>query len=453
MGERYAALLQGEARTEGGLVSIPVARRVNTPEYAAVLCETAADISFCAPSARILVVDDNQVNLQVAEGLLAGFSVRADFAESGPDCLEKMFGRNGRGGKKYDLVFLDQMMPGMDGIETLQKIRRAEGVTALRTPVVALSANAVSGAREMFIKSGFDDFIAKPVQGTDFADSLLKWLPENLIERSGDADSDGARGAAGGKKPLLPDDFPPFDAEKLDARLGIASTGGFENWLKIVRTFAHSVGRDSRDIENFWREKNFRDYTVAVHALKSSARVLGASALSEMAARLEQCGKAAAAVSSARDGAGQGGDSAAGDAARDAIFAIDEETPALLLLYRSYSETLLPVERYIAEKERAASSSSGGCPSAPSAGESPADSSAQAAAACASAGEIRPLLERLISAASACDLSTVDKTYAALRALSLPDTFRAELSALNDAVEEIEFEAIIRIARPLAGLP
>ncbi|MBQ1670988.1 MAG: response regulator, partial [Treponema sp.] len=119
------------------------------------------DANFIAPDAKVLVVDDNLVNIQVAEGMLQKFSIVPDTALSGLECLEML------SEKSYDLVFMDHQMPVMDGVETLIKIRGSESKS--HTVVIALSANAINGAREMFIQKGFDDFLAKPVQIKDFA--------------------------------------------------------------------------------------------------------------------------------------------------------------------------------------------------------------------------------------------------------------------------------------------
>lgn len=124
------------------------------------------DANFIAPDAKVLVVDDNLVNIQVAEGMLKKFSIVPDTALSGFESLEML------SEKSYDLVFMDHQMPVMDGVETLIKIRGSESNS--HTVVIALSANAINGAREMFIQKGFDDFLSKPVQIKDFAMVLKK---------------------------------------------------------------------------------------------------------------------------------------------------------------------------------------------------------------------------------------------------------------------------------------
>lgn len=130
---------------------------------------------FTACDARILVVDDNHVNLLVAEGLLQPFQMQVDLADSGIKAIE-MVQKN-----SYDLVFMDHMMPGMDGIETVRAIRALPGDYA-SLPMVAFSANAVNGAREKLIGKGMDDFVAKPITLEELVRVLLKWLPKEKIK-------------------------------------------------------------------------------------------------------------------------------------------------------------------------------------------------------------------------------------------------------------------------------
>ena len=139
-------------------------------------------IDFSAPKAKILVVDDNLVNIQVAEGMLEKFGIVPDTAETGFESLDML------AKKSYDIVFMDHQMPVMDGVETLKKIRNSDD-RIMYTVVIALSANAINGAKEMFIQNGFNDFIAKPVQLKDFAQALKKWLPSELIEKSQKSDN------------------------------------------------------------------------------------------------------------------------------------------------------------------------------------------------------------------------------------------------------------------------
>ncbi len=131
--------------------------------------------SFTAPDASLLVVDDTPMNLQVICGLLKGNGMMIDTAESGAECLS-LFREN-----TYDLVFLDQRMPNMDGVETLRELKKQYPEKIKKTPVVCLTANVLSGAREQMLKAGFDDYLTKPVNLANMEQILLKYLPKEKI--------------------------------------------------------------------------------------------------------------------------------------------------------------------------------------------------------------------------------------------------------------------------------
>ncbi|AEF84793.1 PAS domain protein [Treponema primitia ZAS-2] len=131
-------------------------------------------INFTAPDARVLLVDDIEINLEVAEYLLGTFGIKPDTAKSGREAVALA------GEKRYDLILMDHMMPEMDGIEATRIIRITEGPNAL-VSIIALTANAVSGAKEMFLANGFSGFLSKPMDSLSLTEGLLRWLPENLI--------------------------------------------------------------------------------------------------------------------------------------------------------------------------------------------------------------------------------------------------------------------------------
>ncbi len=133
--------------------------------------------SFRAPKASILVVDDVPINLKVIAGLLKRTEVQVDFAERGEECLAKYMENH------YDLILLDHMMPGMDGIETFTRMREMQKDGASQVPVIVLTANALSGAREEYLSLGFTDYLSKPVVGKDLEQMLLNYLPEELVEK------------------------------------------------------------------------------------------------------------------------------------------------------------------------------------------------------------------------------------------------------------------------------
>ena len=166
----------GESVSEKSLValtmpahSIPVANALNeTANASGYSPDNESPVRFTAPSARILVVDDISTNLKVAEGLMLPYKMQIDTVLSGSKAIEAIKNNN------YDLVFMDHMMPVMDGIETVALIRK----TNKQLPVVALTANVVSGMREMFIEKGFDDLLSKPIDVSKLDDILIRWLPK-----------------------------------------------------------------------------------------------------------------------------------------------------------------------------------------------------------------------------------------------------------------------------------
>ncbi|MCR5604674.1 MAG: response regulator [Lachnospiraceae bacterium] len=132
--------------------------------------------AFKAPKARILIVDDVAVNHKVIKLLLKTTEIQVNTANSGPQCLE-MYEK-----EHYDLILLDHMMPEMDGIETLKRMVMTDKYNKERTPVVALTANAIQGAEKEYIDAGFTDYLTKPVQGADLEKMILKYLPPELVE-------------------------------------------------------------------------------------------------------------------------------------------------------------------------------------------------------------------------------------------------------------------------------
>lgn len=148
--------------------------------------KTVAGKRFTAPQARILVVDDNAMNLKVALGLLKPYRMTIMTAESGMQAIEMLKEQD------YHIVFMDHMMPGMDGVEALHVIRGLEGDYYKELPIVALTANAVTGAREMFLSEGFQDFVTKPIEMNAMERCLRQWLPQEMIckeQEEGEKDS------------------------------------------------------------------------------------------------------------------------------------------------------------------------------------------------------------------------------------------------------------------------
>ena len=133
---------------------------------------------FIAPKARILVVDDNKVNLTVIKALLRKTKVQVTCVETGKECLEYA------AKESYDVILLDHMMPVMDGIETLEALKKMPDNQCKDAAVIALTANAMAGVREMYLDKGFNDYLAKPIEGTVLEQLIMRYLPEEYVTKN-----------------------------------------------------------------------------------------------------------------------------------------------------------------------------------------------------------------------------------------------------------------------------
>ncbi|MCR5584776.1 MAG: response regulator [Lachnospiraceae bacterium] len=234
--------------------------------------------SFTAPNAKILIVDDNTVNLTIAEGLLEPIKVKCTSVESGDEAI-KILKK-----KHFDLILMDHMMPGMDGVEATQIIRR-DIPEAADTPIIALTANVAEGSLEMFIKAGMADLIAKPIDVRQLNSKLLQWLPEDKIkEKKGQKEDEVS-------DTVVSDAEEMFDC--LDCAKAVEGLGSTSLFRKIVADYYRKGPAIYEAIEKAISEADWNDYTIRMHALKSTSRQIGALELGDMAEKLEMAGKAA----------------------------------------------------------------------------------------------------------------------------------------------------------------
>ncbi|SEG05601.1 Signal transduction histidine kinase [Butyrivibrio sp. Su6] len=231
--------------------------------------------SFTAPDARLLVVDDTEVNLSVFKNLLKRTKLQIDTATSGNEGIA-LYKRN-----KYDAIFLDHMMPDKDGIETLTEMKGIQDSPNTLTPIICLTANAISGMREMYINAGFDDYITKPIDPERLEVLLFEYLPKDKIApASGDGDEEDY---------YIPDFV--WKIGSLDVNAGIIHCGSQKSYMDTLKTYYDSGQKNAEEIEKYWNEKDIKNTTVKIHALKSTSRVIGAMELGEFAARLEKAGE------------------------------------------------------------------------------------------------------------------------------------------------------------------
>ncbi|MBE5842904.1 MAG: response regulator [Butyrivibrio sp.] len=341
---------------------------------------------FRAPNAEILVVDDTPMNLTVVKGLLKNTQIKVDTAESGEETLQKV------SQKRYDVIFIDHRMPGMDGIETLAAMKELKGNLCEGAACIALTANAGASAREEYLAAGFDDYLSKPVDGLVLENMLREYLPDEKILTVEDS-----------KESVSADEGTEDDERKalfkkiegIDFDEALKNCGSMDVLENVAHEFYVSIDPKADDIERFLTEKDYRNYTVAVHALKSSARLIGATKLSQDAAYLEKCGN-------------EGNEDK-----------IQSKTPKLLELYRSYKEKLFEV---LGEKENA---------------DLPEISEEELKGAFS---DMKELLE-------AYDFDTADGIMKMLSEYSIPDGYKDKYKKIVELMAAVDRDALIELLK------
>ena len=227
---------------------------------------------FVAPDVKVLVVDDNEMNIRVIEGLLERYKIKVARATSGHEALNMV------DAKDYDFIFMDHMMPEMDGVETLHRIRDKKGLYFREVPIVVLTANAIAGSRERLIEEGFNDFVEKPVETSVLERVLLRTispLKVQYIEETTVVEKKAENIVIG----------------DLDVEKGLMYCGGKEKYLLTLAEGFMSWDKTKEQIEVWYEAEDWKNYTIGVHALKSSMLSIGAVPLSEMAKALEMAGR------------------------------------------------------------------------------------------------------------------------------------------------------------------
>ena len=295
-----------------------------------------------APEAEILVVDDNEMNRRVVKNLMKRNGIVPVLASSGEEAIEKME-KN-----EYHIVFLDHMMPKPDGIETLAILRERKLYTE-RTKMIALTANAIVGAREKYLEAGFDDYLSKPIEVTELEGMMKKYLPKELVvqRKAREAEISEAMPkehdetlepapeenhevlefmpeedreilefapeedngilefvpeAGGenlpeqdklGKKESEPETiFKNLRAEGISVGTGLRYCGGdIDFYMEILGDYVHGFKEKTKELETYYRSRDWQEYKVSVHALKSTSKTIGADDFAEQALRMEEAAK------------------------------------------------------------------------------------------------------------------------------------------------------------------
>ncbi len=352
--------------------------------------ETDIDaMNFIAPNAKILVVDDIEMNLKVAKGLMAPLQMQIDVADSGSKALSMVQE------KKYDLVLMDHLMPVMDGVETTKRLKQMEGSYYQELPVIALTASAMKSEQQMFYEAGMKGFVAKPIDMRQLCTAIRKWLPEELIIKqkvspivSEFSDDKGMIEAEG-----MP------EIQGIDNAEAIKNAGSREFFLRLLGDFYKVIDLKATKIEECVAQHLIRDYTIEVHALKSMAKMIGAIELSESFLRLEQLGNA-----------------------KDEE-AIVRETPQVLLLYRSYKPLLEPYGISDDGEKREAATE-----------------------------EILSYLQEIQDAMEDMDIDAADEGLQKLEKCRLPEGCQSLMEELRAYVADLSMQEVIDITEEMKGL-
>lgn len=229
---------------------------------------TVKQVNFIAPKANVLIVDDNAVNLKVAKGLMASYKFNIDTAVSGEECLALM------GRKHYDLIFMDHMMPHLDGIDTMRLIRENEDKYKDVPAVIALTANAIAGVKELFKKEGFCDYVSKPIEVHRLERVLLRHLPSYLIQYTT-------------REALEKVQVLPFTIEEIDTEIGMHHVEGKADvYIDLLKTYCRETKRLNSNLDKLIDE-DLEMFIINIHSIKGSSRSIGALEVAKFAETLE----------------------------------------------------------------------------------------------------------------------------------------------------------------------
>ena len=238
---------------------------------------------FIAPDAKVLVVDDNEANLKVAKGLMGQYKLSVRTCTSGKAALDIL-----ETDKSFDILFIDHMMPEMDGVE-LTKILRSSNDDYLKyVPIIALTANAIKGVSEMFLANGFTEYLSKPIDTERLGEVLNKWIPENKKEEAREEEESVAD-----KNQAVDDNEENLlnmlrQVENVDYDKAMTLCGKSEDiLLSVIEVYVKSYSQIKERIDSTYAKEDLKNYAIEVHGVKSSSRSIGNDVLGEMAYRLE----------------------------------------------------------------------------------------------------------------------------------------------------------------------
>ncbi len=344
---------------------------------------------FTAPEASVLIVDDNEINLEVTAGFLEPLQMKVDMADSGRRALQLAQQ------KRYDLIFMDHMMPVMGGVETTERLRRMGDEHYRTVPIIALTGSPLDDIRDEFRNAGISGYLAKPIKPADIYSCVLEWIPRELIvfpdRETAEGKPAGSEKAADGKPGQCSESLPELPG--INTADGIKYTGSQKMWLKLLGDFYKLIDSKANKIEKCLADGLIRDYTIEVHAMKNTARMIGAAHLSEWFFRMEKCGKA-------------------GD-----VETIAGETPDLIKELKSFKDILRPYGEENNRNKREVSAS-----------------------------ELIGRLTAMRDAMDRFDLDTVDAQMHWLEQCRIPEKCGGLMERLRVAVADVAIDEIMEIA-------
>ena len=336
-------------------------------------------MQFIAPEAQILVVEDNEINRNVAVGLLEPLHIKIDLAENGKEALSMIQA------KKYDLIFMDHMMPIMDGEVAIRRLRQTEDDYCQTVPVIAFTANAMKETEILLKNAGMNDFLAKPIEYETICKMICKWLPKELIQEVKDP----------AKEKDNHQQITTQTLKGINVAEGIRYSGSEELWKQMMGNFYTLIDAKTLKVQKYLEDGMLKDFTIEVHALKSSARVIGASGLSERFAELEKLGNA-------------------GEEKK-----IQEMLPDVLELYQSYKEVLKVYGTSQINKKEV------------------------------SKEELILYLEGIQKAIENFDLDVADEAMQKLEESYLPESFQSCMERLRVYMADVDMEHILKVTREM----
>jgi len=243
--------------------------------------EEQEEIFLYAPKASVLVVDDNDMNLEVFKALLKRTGIQVDTASSGKQSLSMC------ATKKYDLIFMDHMMPEMDGIQTLHCLRKEVNFNQ-QTKVIALTANAIAGSREIYLSEGFDDYLSKPISSGKLETLLFKYLPDELKE---EVNKDKKTLKSSGQSNIGQIDAQELQLINKESAMPYCCNSD-EMYYEMLKIYLTQAEKYVEKLPLCYEEKDWENYSIITHAIKSTSLTIGANHLSELAKEHEMASKA-----------------------------------------------------------------------------------------------------------------------------------------------------------------